>query len=254
MPSARRFVDRAVPHAGGPAARGDPARCAADARLVSHLAEHNFTGPDYERFENDLASYALSVLHGWLRTGFIFHLAAKAGYVLNPGAADLEDLARDSVARSDIAVATVAVALPRFRRRALIGGDWSSTGGASLATYFLGACLQTFPNELRRWQTERRRWARAESATADAATTALPYEGAIADPVHEVLDKACIHELLLGADPRTRAIIALTADGYNQEEIVEMLGETSVRSVEGVLYRWRQKRRRGQRRGDTTHG
>ena len=254
MANARRFIDRAVPHVGSQAARGDPARGAADARLVAYLAERGFTGADYQRFENDLSSYALSVLQGWLRTGFIFHLAAKGGYVLSPSAADLEDLARDHVARVDIAVMTVAAALPRFRRRALIGGDWSPTGGASLTTYFLGACLQTFPNELRRWQAERRRWARAESATTDAAVTAPAGQGALADPVHQVLGKAFVHELLDGTDARTRAIIALTADGYTQDEIVELLGEASVRSVEGVLYRWRQKRRRGQRRGGATHG
>ena len=36
--------------------------------------------------------------------------------------------------------------------------------------------------------------------------------------------------------PSTRAVVALTADGYTQDEIVEMLGEASVRAVEGVLW------------------
>jgi hypothetical protein len=40
-----------------------------------------------------------------------------------------------------------------------------------------------------------------------------------------------------------RAIVALTVDGYSQEEIVEPLGEASVRAVQGVLYRWRTKER-----------
>jgi hypothetical protein len=40
-------------------------------------------------------------------------------------------------------------------------------------------------------------------------------------------------------------------DGYRQEEITEMLGETSVRAVEGVLYRWRRKQSRlGNEGGD----
>jgi DNA-directed RNA polymerase specialized sigma24 family protein len=48
-----------------------------------------------------------------------------------------------------------------------------------------------------------------------------------------------VREDLGRMDPRTRAIVALRMDGYRQEEIAEMLGETSVRAVEGVLYRWR---------------
>ncbi len=43
--------------------------------------------------------------------------------------------------------------------------------------------------------------------------------------------------------PRTRAIVALRMDGY-LKEIAEMLGETSTRAVEGVLYRWRVRQAR----------
>ncbi len=44
---------------------------------------------------------------------------------------------------------TVAKALPRFKEHALAGGGLRFEGGASLPTYFTGACLYIFPNEFR---------------------------------------------------------------------------------------------------------
>jgi hypothetical protein len=57
-------------------------------------------------------------------------------------------------------------------------------------------------------------------------------------------------EQLQAADPRARAILALTIDGYQQDEIAELLGETSVRAVEGVLYRWRVQEKQRMQGGD----
>lgn len=43
---------------------------------------------------------------------------------------------------------------------------------------------------------------------------------------------------------RERSIVVLTLAGYSHQEIVELLDETSVRAVEGVLHRWRVKEKR----------
>ncbi|WP_310729095.1 hypothetical protein [Streptomyces sp. N2A] len=45
-------------------------------------------------------------------------------------------------------------------------------------------------------------------------------------------------------NPRTRAVVALTIDGYSQEEIRQMLDAPTVRAVEAVLHRWRAKAKR----------
>jgi DNA-directed RNA polymerase specialized sigma24 family protein len=68
---------------------------------------------------------------------------------------------------------------------------------------------------------------------------AAPSAAADGDPADLVAGTMRVQEDLARMDPRTRAIVALRMDGYRQEEIAEMLGETSVRAVEGVLYRWR---------------
>lgn len=51
------------------------------------------------------------------------------------------------------------------------------------------------------------------------------------------------------SDPRTRATVALTIDGYAQEEIQQLLGATSIRAIEGLLYRWRTKAKRREEEG-----
>ncbi len=55
---------------------------------------------------------------------------------------------------------------------------------------------------------------------------------------------------LRGIDPRIQAIVALIIDGFSQEEIVELLGERSVRAIEGVLYRWRTQHKDRMQGGD----
>ncbi|GGT43628.1 sigma-70 region 4 domain-containing protein [Nonomuraea spiralis] len=66
-----------------------------------------------------------------------------------------------------------------------------------------------------------------------------PDAGITADLESQALGRIRVRDDLRRASERTRAIVALTIDGYSQEEIAELLGEASVRAVEGALYRWR---------------
>jgi DNA-directed RNA polymerase specialized sigma24 family protein len=65
--------------------------------------------------------------------------------------------------------------------------------------------------------------------------------GAITDPAVLVTGDIRVREDLARAPKREADIVALTLDGYSQEEIKEILGVRSVRAVEGVLHRWRTK-------------
>ncbi|MEU5549037.1 hypothetical protein ABZ738_04640 [Micromonospora sp. NPDC047793] len=220
----------------------------ADQMLLAELAAGNFTGRSYERFENELAAYAMSVLRGWMHSGFIFKLTAGRGFSLNPSGHELEELFRESDAREELAIMTVALALPRFREQALVGGGWRFEGGASLATYFMGACLYVFPNEVRKRRAQRSRWRLQDNG--DPGLTP-PREDQINDPCVIIVGNQRVSDDLGRTDDRTRAIVALTIDGYSQEEIVELLNETSVRAIEGVLHRWRKKEQRRQPGGES---
>ena len=137
-------------------------RRAADQRLRDELATHNFSGPQYQQFERELVRYGTSVLRAWMYTGYVFKLASSRGYCLRPSEVELGALHRESDVREELANMTVAVALPKFRQRALIDGGWRPDGGASLSTYFTGACLAVFPNEFRRWRVQVEKWRRQD--------------------------------------------------------------------------------------------
>ncbi|MFJ3861538.1 hypothetical protein ACIPRL_35595 [Streptomyces sp. NPDC090085] len=212
-------------------------RRAADQQLIEILRKDGFEGHRYQVFENDLARYAISVLRAWMYSGYIFTMASSRGYGLNPHELDLERLAADSDLRDELATMTVALALPRFRQRALIEGGWTFAGGAGITTYFMGACLYDFPNEFRRH--------RAGEAAQRAAQKQPQFIDEILPGVEsEIVGREALREAIKAIPPkklRERAVVALTLDGYTQEEIRLILGEDSVRAIEGVMHRWRKK-------------
>jgi len=208
-----------------------------DRRLVEDLARRHFAGARYLQFETELGRYGLSVMRAWLYTGRAFGLSAGRGYALHPTEGELDTLRRDSDARKEIAITTVGKALPRFRQQALVEGGWRFEGGASIPTYFMGAALSDFPNEFRRWRSQRNRWRQQDHG--DETTNALHRQQASDDPAVLALGNIRVKEDLERISPRAKEIVLLTMDGYHQDEIMEILGEASVRAVEGVLHRWR---------------
>jgi hypothetical protein len=207
----------------------------ADQQLLQLLARNGFKGPRYDMFANDLARYGMSVLRAWMYSGYIFSLVSERGFGLNPHELDLERLRTDSDLRGELATMTIAKTLPRFRERAFVQGGWTVEGGAGITTYFMGATLYDFPNEFRAHRAAEARQRRAQR---------LPYlDEELTDGVeHDVVGRQHVLDKLKGVkDPRTRAIVALTLDGYTQDEIRELVGSVSERAVEGALHRWRKK-------------
>lgn len=191
----------------------------ADQRLRDELARSNFAGRHYRRFENELARYGLSVQRGWMYSGTVFLHAAERGYGLRPTDRELDELHRDSVVREELANMTVGRALPRFRQDALVDGRWSAEGGASLATYFVGATLYVFPNEFRAWRARRERWKRQDHG--DYTANGLVDER-VTDPSILATGDLWVDAELSEATAREANIIKWTLAGYTQEEIVEL--------------------------------
>ncbi|WP_157869025.1 hypothetical protein [Streptomyces atriruber] len=208
------------------------------------LARDGFEGPRYEQFVEELVRYAQSVLSGWMRMGRIFREAGSRGFGGLPhDAHDLEELARDAELRKELAMMTIARALPRFRDRALIAGDWKEHGGARLTTYFVGTCLLEFANEFRQHRNSQERQRRAVGRLRE-----VGYEApSLRDKAFDEVDgNLWVLEFLKGIeDSRTQAVLALISDGYSHEEIRHILDASSVRAIEGLLHRWRKKQQRG---------
>ncbi|MBQ0867408.1 hypothetical protein [Streptomyces sp. RK75] len=218
----------------------------ADQQMIRLLSESGFAGVHYDRFAEVLARYGISVLRGWMFSGYVFELVASRGFDLKPHELELEELVRDSDLREELATMTVARALPTFRQRALIEAGWRADGGASIATYFMGACAYEFPNEYRRHRVQQKRWRRGEAAEEINLEARFAARG-VAD---EVLGKLRVLDDLRSInDPRTRIAVALTLDGYTQGEIQQLLGAASIRAIEGLLHRWRTKAKRSEEGG-----
>lgn len=210
----------------------------ADTELVLALRNAGFAGSRYERFANDLAAYGLSVMRGWLHSGYVFALTKSRGYPLHPHERDLEQLAASADHRDQLATMTVARALPSFRDRALIAGGWRPEGGASITTYFMGACAYSLPGEFRRWQGQQIRW-RGQDAADERQRSGDRNDSHVTDAASIAVGNLRVREDLERLPWRTRAAVMLSLDGWSQAEIAEVIGADSVRAVEGVMYRWR---------------
>ena len=216
-----------VPDAAGLAE--STTRLQADRELRDALAAENFTGPAYAVFEDELASYGHQVMTAWLATGHIFTLCRQAGLNLLSLAIPFSD-------REDLAQETVAEALRTFKRKGLEQGGWRPEGGASLKTYFTGALFRQFANI---WKKR----LRAREASTGSSLETLPSDTESPDPgpAATAVQRDKIRRGLAGIkNDRTRIALVLTEDGYEQEEIAEILGpDVTSRGVEGYLRRHR---------------
>jgi hypothetical protein len=166
----------------------------------------------------------------------------QPGRALNPTDAEREILEGDFEERLDLALATVAESLTFFRDRVLRAGRWSFDGGATLTTYFIGACLLTFPNVFRRWRVAERKWNLALAA----GRLALPEGRTLADlpgsdPADVVAGRSAVISELRSMPDGVRDAAALVVDGKSFAAAASIL-DTTERAIEGRLYRYRQRR------------
>ena len=68
---------------------GSLQRRAADQQLRDELAVYDFSGPKYQRFEEELARYGTSVLRAWAYSGYVFKLVSSRGFTLYPSETEL---------------------------------------------------------------------------------------------------------------------------------------------------------------------
>lgn len=219
---------------------------AADAKLFEAVAAAKFTGKRWQGLSDDLGSYALAVIDAWLNTGYIFAKAAKRGRPIGPTETERLQLQSDSRLRQQLANGVVGAALVEFRDRGLNETGWRPDGGASLTTYLIGGCVLVFNNEFRMWQSSEKRWRINESTAPEELLflenggTDHRRTGLFAAPAKATTDGDELARALAVLKPRERAIVQLFVEKYSYEEIAEITG-TTVRGVEGVLYRLRHK-------------
>ena len=203
------------------------ARLRADRELRDALAADGFTGPAYAVFEEGNASFGYELMMALLRTGYIFTRCRQEGLHLRrmPIAAD---------EREDLAQETVAGALQSFKTKGLEQGGWRPERGACLKTYFTRALLLQFANIWRKKLSHL-------PDVPDLSLHLLSYDMPSRAPGPDDSAAQC-DEIRRGLNeidnPKKRAVLVLTEEGYQQEEIAEIIGITQ-RAVEGLLRRHR---------------
>lgn len=189
-----------------------------------------YQGPDWEGFCRALAEYGVAVVRAWILSGRIFVECQRKGF----GAVVRRNRA-DSDEAEGLAGETVAVSLRFFREKVLIPGRWDMTKGASLNTYFIGACIRHFPNV----------YSRADGS--ELLKYLATYDGD-EEPIALLGDPARLSrpdrraELASAVDaikdPVVREVLLGEAEGYTQEETANRLGKTRW-AIEGTMRRYR---------------
>jgi DNA-directed RNA polymerase specialized sigma24 family protein len=238
-----RIEDLLAQGVGPEAAEARAARLAGDARVVEVLRADGFTGPRYRKFAGQLMEYGWPIMIGWNSTGEIFRQTSMIHRPV-PAGAIVHDWDRDD--RSEVATETVLAGLELFRTHALENGRWAPQGGATLTTYYVGACVRAFRPVYIRWSRER---------MTRQAMRVVPLGPDEADPLASIPDQraadpyraAAVHDELsrilpLLTDPKLRIGVAWRAVGCSQSEAATLAGLTE-KALERRLSRVRVKLR-----------
>ncbi|WP_125689726.1 hypothetical protein [Amycolatopsis sp. WAC 04169] len=226
----------------------------ADALLVERLAAQQFHGSEFEIFRAELAAYAYPVLRSWIRRKMIYDLCARMGRPVASTDKIREHLAHSLDDRIELASDAIAEGLRVFRRYALVGGRWSAEGGASLKTYFVGACLRAFPAAYRRWLKEQDSLSgyglRPETAEGRHLGRRIDSPANV-DVAGAVVSEMMVLDRLAAMDPKTRVLAARVVFRTDTHEEAGEPDGLSARAVEGRFYRHRTEwKRREQNRGE----
>ena len=141
----------------------------ADLAAVEHMRLAGFHGPIFERFVADLYRYAWPVMLHAIHAGTIVSIETGIPHV-RISAEELRLLHDSSPEREDLALASIARALPKFVR-SLRRGLWDPSKGRSLKSFFICACARAFWHEYELWSAERRRHLRAIASLAHSKST-----------------------------------------------------------------------------------
>ncbi|MFC5062156.1 sigma factor-like helix-turn-helix DNA-binding protein [Actinomycetospora atypica] len=243
--------DRNTGAGDGAGARGAEAdrRLEADAELVAMLRKE---GDPNGRAARDLAQalgeLGVGALSSMARNGRLFGVLSQRGRGLERPPSEYFDEEQSLIFMS------VGVAVQRFMNQEIYGCGWSPTKGASVQTWFVGACLDQFANEYRRFRAQRRTRDELIGDNLDLLEKdggARGWSRAVAaeDPALTVLDRMELEHILDQMYPLEREIVLLVGQGWSRQEVSRELG-ISNRKVRSTLERLRDRlslRREGER-------
>jgi hypothetical protein len=213
--------------------------------LIKDFRGRGFTGPSYEFFEMELAAYGSAVLMAWMRRAEIYNQCRdKKRPISGPLPQDYDD-------RVGLAGLVVATALDRFRD-VLRDGTWDPGRGATLKTYFVGACVLAFSNVWDRWHREERRRVGElmhDSLEDSPILVKLLVEPSDEGPEQVAFNRHRLRQVLALMDGDLRWACELISRGHTYKEAAEAIG-TSEGALRERLRRIRAKNTTTDRRQD----
>ena len=222
-------------------------RLAADRKIVEILAGENFEGERftqlYRKLARKLTGYAWPILMKWIFTGQIFRECERYRRPVNRSAAAYSWTNDD---QCQIATDTIIEAVDFFRDYGLRRGNWDWQRGASLATYFVGACVCCFPGVHQRWWKEQLVAQSVLLVTRDNEESWVDdLHKLVADPRSDPCTVAVVRDevrcaMSRIADPQLRQVLWLRTVGYKRAEAAHKAGLTE-KAANGRLDRYRKK-------------
>jgi hypothetical protein len=214
-------------------------RLDADIRLVAALRQENFDGPLFKRLAQEMAGYGWPIIAKWLGNGEIFRRVWKCRCRIRRHSADQDWTADD---RNEITTDTILAGVEVFKRQ-LQNDRWDPQKGASLKTYFIGACVCAFCQVYGVWRREQiftdgmLHYACIDDL--EATTVAVGYRPAGPEEVAVVGDLVD-RTIKPMRDRDLRRIVGLIAIGYTQQEAAAETGITA-KAAERRLARFRRR-------------
>ncbi|WP_066373885.1 hypothetical protein [Herbidospora mongoliensis] len=212
-----------------------------DAHVIEQIAADDFTGHLYDALIIGLVEYGDAVISAWLYDSSIYARCASRGRGVTCENYHRELLFRERDERRQVALETVAEALHLFEQDALRGGRWNPDHGASLATYFVGACLLAFPNVFRRWRKEQPVPPQPALAAIGEDTLALLVDP-LADPARSVMARMHLKQVLRSLKPADQELVRMLLGDASQQEMAAKL-DITVEAVQMRLNRLRHRLR-----------
>lgn len=225
-----------------------------DRRLVELLASTGYEGERFEKafpkLSGRMISYAHPIIGLWVRDGRIFGECLKYRGRISPAAAAAAAMWTKSE-RDDAVLDTLVRGVDFFLEYGLRKGKWDHRRGATLATYFVGACVCCFAKVCNdRWKQEQLKEAfihsgpRIELVDGDGDIDLAEY---VVDPGMGPAELAVLRAEAASAyskitDPKVRDVLAMRMAGMTQAAAASEVGMTA-KAVERRLHTQRHKLR-----------
>jgi hypothetical protein len=198
-------------------------RLAHDATLVEAMRREGFTGDAFDDFADALLAAAIVKVQARIVSGHMFIASRDMGRPVPAEEQGLAQLRRCQPDLESLALHVVERAWARFLPEALISQGWQPHLGATLTTYFRGACDQVFADCYRSWFARFLR--RNHEAPCDPTDLSLLFDRSSTESTRldEFVEDENAAALLSHLSVSHRQTVILVALGFTRREVAAIL-------------------------------